>query len=303
MTKEIKNETIKKKENNKLPKEISKKIIKKVFMTLLKAVGIMFYFIVLNLAYSAIKQERLIKDIEIFAGAFLISGILLLEDAYKKDNGKLAISAIETLCLALHSLSIMHIIALFKYDFKSYLTVSSFTISFYYILKSFVLYTKEKKAYLNNFNDIADIVKKEEPQVKEAKKKAENEEKIKEDKVKAENKKTNSIKSTNKKNVTAKKKTTNKDKTNEKQKNNTEKKVQTTKKQPVKSGTKKQTEEKSLKEETKNAEIKKKTRTPKKVLYETEMETKDIEDEKKEINNEKTQKTKKKTPTKTKGDE
>ena len=158
------------KKAKKLPKEISQEILKKMFKDLLKAVCIMLYFIILNLAYSTIKQERLVGDIEIFAGAVLVVGIVFLERAYKKDSGSIALTGIEFLVLSLHSLSIMHIITLFKYDFRFYLLTSSYIFSIYYVLKAILLYTKGRKAYLDSLSDISEVVKKDEPIKKEAKK-------------------------------------------------------------------------------------------------------------------------------------
>lgn len=159
--------------NKKIPKEISQEILKKIFKNLLKAIGIMFYFIILNLAYSTMKQERLAGDIKVFAGTFLIVGMLFLEKAYKKEKGSIAITGMEFLFLSLHSLSIMHVIALFKYDFRFYLLTSSYLFSIYYVLKAIILYTKERKDYLNSLSDISEIVKKDEPIKKEAKKRNE----------------------------------------------------------------------------------------------------------------------------------
>lgn len=188
-------DTIKKEEtqekSKKLPKEISQEILKKMFGNLLKAVSIMLYFIVLNLAYSTMQQERLIGDIEVFAGAFLVVGIIFLEKAYKRDNGNMGITGVECLFLSLHSLSIMHVITMFKYDFRFYLLTSSYVFSIYYVLKSIVLYTKGRKEYLNSLSDISEIVKKEEPIKKEAKKreKQEEEEKTPREEKKVEEKK------------------------------------------------------------------------------------------------------------------
>ena len=166
----IKEETNENKKSKKFPKEISQEMLKKMLGSLLRAVGIMLYFIILNLAYSTMKQERLIGDIEVFAGAFLVAGIIFLERAYKNDNGSMAISGIEFLVLSLHSLSIMHVITLFKYEFSFYLLTSSYVFSIYYVLKTIVLYTKGRREYLNSLSDISEIVKKEEPVIKEAKK-------------------------------------------------------------------------------------------------------------------------------------
>ena len=99
--------------------------------------------------------------------------MLFLEKSYKKDDGSLAITGIEFLFLSLHSLSIMHVITLFKYDFRFYLLTSSYLFSIYYVLKAIILYTKERKEYLNSLSDISEIVKKEEPIKREAKKRKE----------------------------------------------------------------------------------------------------------------------------------
>ena len=156
---------------SKMPKEMSQDLLKKMFGNILKAVGIMAYFLILNLAHSTMKLERLTGDIEVFAGVFLAAGIILLEIAYKKDNGSNAITGIECLVLSIHSLLIMHVITLFKYDFRYYLLTSSYVFSIYYVLKDIVIYTKGRRDYLKSLSDIADIVKKEEPAKKEATKK------------------------------------------------------------------------------------------------------------------------------------
>lgn len=168
----------KKGNKKKIPKEISQEILKKIVNNILRAIGIMFYFLILNLAQSAMKQERLVGDIEVFAGAFLVVGIYFLERAYKKDRGSIAITGIEFLVLSLHSLSIMHVIARFNYDFRFYLLTSSYVFSIYYVLKAILLYTKEKRAYLKSLSDIPEIVKKEEPIKKEARKRNEETEEI-----------------------------------------------------------------------------------------------------------------------------
>ena len=154
----------------KIPKEISKEILKKIFINVLKAIGIIIYFMILNILYTKIQQNSLMKIIEIFSGLFLLGGLIQLEVAYKKDSGEIAITAIELLCLSLHTLTIMHIVTILKYDFRIYILASSYLISIYYILKSNVIYTKEKRKYLTSLSDISDIVKKDEPIKKEAKK-------------------------------------------------------------------------------------------------------------------------------------
>ena len=74
----MKEETTKKNKaipQKKIPKDISQVLLKKIWANILKAIAVIIYFVILNLAYVNIKHERLIGDIEVFAGAFLISRI------------------------------------------------------------------------------------------------------------------------------------------------------------------------------------------------------------------------------------
>ena len=165
--------------------------MKVIFKNLLKAIGIMCYFIILNFAYTRMNTDRLINDIEVFSGIFLVIGLVMLEIAYKKDSGKSAISGIELLVLSMHSLSINHIITFYKYDFRFYLLVSSYVFAIYYVLKSVIIYTKEKREYLKSLSDISEIVK-EEPVKKEAKKRRKTKKVVKtnENEIKKETEKT-----------------------------------------------------------------------------------------------------------------
>ena len=144
-----------KKQKQKMPKEVSQIIFKKIFNQLLAAICIMLYFVILNLAYVNMREERLIGDIKVFAGAFLVVGIVMLEKAYRKEIGKYVVIGIELLVLSLHTLSIMHIITLLEYDFRLYLLTSSYIFSIYYVLKSIVIYVRERRIYLRGLSDIS----------------------------------------------------------------------------------------------------------------------------------------------------
>ena len=180
-----------KKQKQKMPKEVSQIIFKKIFNQLLAAICIMLYFVILNLAYVNMREERLIGDIKVFAGAFLVVGIVMLEKAYRKEIGKYVVIGIELLVLSLHTLSIMHIITLLEYDFRLYLLTSSYIFSIYYVLKSIVIYVRERRIYLRGLSDISENIKKEEPTKKEATKKVIKEEP--EDKTKEEKEKTTAV--------------------------------------------------------------------------------------------------------------
>lgn len=157
-------------EQKRIPKEVSQEIMKKLFINLLKAIGIMIYFVILNLAYVNVETKILAQCIESFAGIFLIAGLIALEVAYKKDSGTIAITGIELLVISFFTLSAIHISTLMKYNFRFYVLTFSYIFSTYYVLKCIIIYTKERRKYLESLSDISDIVKEDKPIVKKAKK-------------------------------------------------------------------------------------------------------------------------------------
>ena len=206
--------------------------MKKILKNLLVAICIISYFMILVLANTRMSIERLSNDIKVFAGTFLVIAILVLEKAYKKDSGKTAITSIELLVLAFHSLSIVHMVNIFKCDFHFYLIISSIIVATYYIIKGIVIYTKKRKEYLKGLSDISEIVKEDEPIKKEAKKRnTQKQEKVKEilnddKKETAELKKEEETKKktpTNKKTTQTKKTTSTKKKTTSKTSTTTKK--------------------------------------------------------------------------------
>lgn len=152
-------------------KKVSDESYRDVYAQILWAIGVIIYFFLLNLAYIKINSERLSIVIELFATVFLLVGLLILERSYKNDSGKQAITAIELFVLSFHSLTIIHFVTKFQFDFQFYVLTSSYILAIYYILKAIFIYTKAKREYLNSLSDIKEIVKKDEPIKKEASKK------------------------------------------------------------------------------------------------------------------------------------
>ncbi len=171
MNKGSNKEMIKKEEKDKkLPKGISQSILKNILKNLGAAIFIMIYFITLNILYMNLQENILLETVKICSTALLIAGIIIIEIAYKKDNGTLAITGIEVLVLSMHSLFINHVTKVLNYDFRLYLLTSSYVFAIYYVLKTIIIYTKSRKKYLCSLSDVSDIVKKDEPTVREAKK-------------------------------------------------------------------------------------------------------------------------------------
>lgn len=241
--------------------------MKKIGKNLSRALCIIIYFIILFFAYTRMNLDRLAQDIQVFSGAFLVLGILALEKAYKKDSGEVAITGIELLALSIHSLSIMHMITLLKYDFKSYMLISSGIVVIYYVLKIIIIYTKDKKEYLKGLSDISKIVKEDEPIKKEAKKRNKNEK----EKEKLESTKESQSKETN--NTEIKQNKDSKTKTNSKRKQ--AKKVDESKnKEKPKPKTKAKSNKKVIEDKTEKEPKETKTGAKKKKTENAEEKTK-----------------------------
>lgn len=204
-------------------KEVKEKYLKEIYLNVLKAIIIVLYFLVLNLAYENISSEHLELGIEIFTMIFLFISIYIFEKAYKKDDGNLAIQGIEILVLSTYTLTSRHITNKFNFEFKNYSLVASYIFAIYFILKCIVVYTKGRKEEAENFSDIREIVKKDEPLKKEATKKT------KEDKTKDIQNENNEKVTVVKKKTTSAKKTTNKKSTASKKESASSKKNTTNK--------------------------------------------------------------------------
>jgi len=259
--------------------------MKKIEKNLSRALCIIIYFVILFFAYTRMNLDRLAQDIQVFSGAFLVLGILALEKAYKKDSGEVAITGIELLALSIHSLSIMHMITLLKYDFKSYMLISSGIVVIYYVLKVIIIYTKDKKEYLKGLSDISKIVKEDEPIKKEAKKRNKNE-KEKEETEKLESAKENQSKETN--NTEIKQNKDSKTKTNSKRKQ--AKKVNESKNKE-KPKTKAKSNKKVIEDKTEKQSKETKTEVKKKKIENAEEKTKN--EKRKKSSNVKTKKVEK----------
>lgn len=150
-------------------KENNKIIRKKIFENIIIAIAMMIYFIIINFSYLRMEESILLQGIKIASIVILFLSIIIFEGAYRKDSGRIAINGIEVLVLAIHTLTIWTVINRFKIEFDTYVLISTYTFTIYYILKSIIIYTIEKKKYLDSLSDIHEIVSNE-PIKKEAKK-------------------------------------------------------------------------------------------------------------------------------------
>ena len=259
-------------------KEVSEKYMKKIYLNVLKAIIIVLYFFVLNVACENVNPQYLEKGIELCTMILLFISIFIFEWAYRKDDDDLAIQGIKILILSAYTLTSQHITKKFDFPLKNYLLVASYIFAIYFILKCIVVYTKGRKEMAENLSDIKEIVQKDEPVKKEATKKKKEDVKEEElEEIKETPKKKTTTKTATKKKATTAtptkktttaRKTTSKSKSTSKNESTSESKANELEKKPTtrkttgtkkKTETKKETEKKEGTTETK----KKTTRKPK----------------------------------------
>ena len=238
----------------KLPEEEKQKITRIALDNLINAISIMTYLIVLMLLPLIKKQMFSITIYKTASMIILFLSIFIFEKAYKCDSGKLTISGIEVLILAIITLFAQYGFLKMQYTF---LQLAGVYYGVYYIIKTIVLSAKIKRNYRKTVSDISEIVKKEskDKKAKETKTKRANKKEPKKE-IKSLKKKQSSKSNKEKTETTEKKRTTAKTANTKKTKTESNKKSNTTK------AVKKETKENKPQEKVE--EVKRKRGRPRK---------------------------------------
>ena len=138
-------QTMKKKQN--LPKEEIEKINKHLFQNILVAICIIIYFIFLNLGQMNIEGEVYVTDLKVFSMCVLLLAIALIEKAYKKDDGEIAVYGIEMIVLSLITVALIYIKLMLSTRYAYIITSISYVFAIYYLIKSIVIYLRKRKKY------------------------------------------------------------------------------------------------------------------------------------------------------------
>ena len=146
-----------------------KKLISNFFKNTLILTIIIFYFFLISLFYLKFNLETKIITTKITSMIILFIGIIIIEIAYRKDSGKIALLGIETLIISFFTLITWTISKKYNITYQKYILCGTLISVVYYILKESIMHTKEKRNYLNNLSDIHEILDNE-PLKREAKK-------------------------------------------------------------------------------------------------------------------------------------
>ena len=143
-----------------LSKENENRINRVIFHNIAIANIIMIYFIFLILGFKSLSLEKYIVDLQVFSGVTLGISILVFEKAYKKDSTEYAIHGIETLFLAVASLTSIYIISKYEEKFVVIMLSLCYLFAIYYVAKSIIVYKTMKQKLLKKQNDVSNISKK-----------------------------------------------------------------------------------------------------------------------------------------------
>ena len=143
-----------------LSKEDINEINKYLFKNVIIAACIIIYFMFLNLGKINIKADVYIVDLKVFSVSILLSAIAIIEQAYKKDSGTIAIYGIEMIVLSLITLALIYIDLLIPQVYIYIVLAISYIFAIYYLIKSIVIYITMKKKY--SVEHIKEIMNKDE---------------------------------------------------------------------------------------------------------------------------------------------
>lgn len=156
-------------------KNINNVITGDVLANLAYSSMMMIYFMFFNIQFEAVSELILMKYINISSFAFLLISILMIEISYKKEDENIMVYGLEFLAVSIFTLLIKHMPKLFGCSTQTYVLIGSYLFAIYYMLKSTILYTRERQQELKNYSDIKEIVK-DEPIKKATKRKNKKEE-------------------------------------------------------------------------------------------------------------------------------
>lgn len=162
----------------------------------------------------------------LFASIMLIGTLVIIEFAYKKDSGLLALTAVEMIVVSIYFLFAP---AVFIQTSNTYIHIFSVLVATYYSAKIIKIFFSERQKYWKETSDIDEIIKKESKDERAIKEKEKQQEEIKKILEQQENEKKSPVKSKTKKKTTQKKstkKTEEKAKKETKQKNEVKKKTE-----------------------------------------------------------------------------
>lgn len=146
-------------EKKSIPKEIKEKISANTFENIIFAVIVFVYLGALNLGMANIPTENYLMDLKVFSILLLVTTIIMLEVAYKRDKANLWLHSVEFMIIAIFTLYLIYFYSMYYNTFGNIVFSFGAVCFIYYAIKIFVLKRKTIKDYNKKLIDIGEIVK------------------------------------------------------------------------------------------------------------------------------------------------
>ena len=125
-------------------------------INILVLILVSLYFVFLILGFKNIEGNIYKTDLKVFALCILFLSIILLERAYKKDSGKIAIYGIETIVIAIITLGLIYVNLMMSSNYINIVLIALGVLVVYYIIKTIIMYIRGKKKYF--VNDMKEMI-------------------------------------------------------------------------------------------------------------------------------------------------
>ena len=146
-------------EKRKMTQIVKEKLNTRIFKNCLLGIGIIIAISILNFIYIYASDTIVSIALKVFPMIFIILTIITFEISYRKDNGIVAITAIELLVFSIIVLYMPNIYENLDKKFCLRLACVPLICAFYYIIKSVIIYFATEKHYQNNLSDVKEIMK------------------------------------------------------------------------------------------------------------------------------------------------
>ncbi len=146
-------------QKRKLPQNVKENIKTNIFHTLIAAVIVVAYLVAINLMYYKLDHNNFEHYMKYFALGIIITTVIDIEIAYRKDSRKLALIGVELLFCGVLSLYIPYIYLHTTVYFRNAIMILPAVLLIYYAFKSYVIFKQNQFKHRNNLSDIKDLLK------------------------------------------------------------------------------------------------------------------------------------------------
>lgn len=144
---------------SRVPRSFKKYLENEIFQNLIVAVLLSFYFLIIDILFFKLNGASFEGVLKYFALIMIFVTVALFEIAYKKDSRKIMFYGIECLISGILTLYVPFIFLYTNKAVKIIFILLPAIYSFYYILKSVILYKgKEIKYVSDNMSDVKEIL-------------------------------------------------------------------------------------------------------------------------------------------------